>query len=436
MSQPGIIQIISKTDYTAQTPVPLLPGSESTQLTTPGTPGQNTVRIRPRILGLTTNLLKCAKMGRARLPGLDWWSIWPLPPPALLPKPFSDDSPEKYCRIGAWGYSQVVESSIPTLKPGAWLYGYQPISSIAEELNLRGVKGLSGGWVEVSQRREGMLGIYNFYVETTPEEKESMGWDALMQPFFLTSWLLNRFVFGWTGTGTGTVVHPLGDSHLPWTKDDANLKGATVILLAASGKTGLAFAQQLRRGRPASEQPRKIVAIGSEKSKAFTAGTGWFDEVLLYDDDVNTPGLLDLDGKEKVLLVNFGARGDAADRWAAALGPLCKLQILLVGTDPSFDGQSELLSLATSQPGGSQPGNTSVYQSNAGRQRDRAIHILGGTRKYTDELSTAWDAFKAEGAVKGMKLSWGRGVQGFSKGWDALVRGEVGSDVGLVYQLT
>jgi len=431
MAQAGNIQVISKTDYTNQTVVPLSIPS-ATPLTTP-----NTVRIRSRILGLTTNLQKCAKMGFARFPGLDWWNIWPLPSD-IVSEPFSDAT--KYCRIGAWGYAEVVESTIPSLAVGTWLYGYQPIGTVPEELNLEAVEGVTGGWVEVSERRRGLLGIYNFYIETDlkDEGRESMGWNALMQPFFLTSWLLNRFVFGWTGTGEegkGTAIHPLGDSDQPWTKEDADLRGATVILLAASGKTGLAFAQQLRRGRPQSQRPSKIVAVGSEKSRTFTSGTRWFDEVLLYD-DAAAPGLLDLDSKGKVLLVNFGARGNVADRWAAALRLLCKhLQILLVGTDPSFNGQSELLSL-TSQPGGSQPGSSGVYQSNAGRQREAAIQMLGGAKKYTDEFGTAWDAFKAEGAVKGLNLEWGRGIKGFTEGWDALIRGEVGSDVGLVYDLT
>ena len=168
------------------------------------------------------------------------------------------------------------------------------------------------------------------------------------------------------------------------------------------------------------------MAVGSENSKAFTAGTGWFDDVLGYD-DVDAPGLLD--GKPgKVLLVNFSARGDAADRWATALRPMCgRLQIVLLGIDPSFDGQSELQLLA-SQPG------SGVSQSNAGTQRERAILMLGAG-KYTEEFSTAWNAFKAEGAVKGMNLGWGRGIEKFKEGWDALVRGEVRSDVGLVYEL-
>ncbi|KAK1749609.1 hypothetical protein QBC47DRAFT_395627 [Echria macrotheca] len=417
------IQLISKTNYAIQTVVPLpLP---STPLLAP-----DTIRIRSRILGLTTNLLKCAKLGAARLPGLDWYNIWPFPF-ATAPEPFND--PSKYCRIGAWGYSEVVESTIPSLTVGTFLYGYQPIGSVPEELKLKAVDDVPGGWVEISERRKDMVGIYNFYLETETDDendrnRESKGWDALMQPLFCTSWMLNRFVFDWTGEESNRV-HPLGvDSDLPWTKEDANLKGATVILLAASAKTGLAFAQQLRHGRPEFEQPSKIVAVGSEDSKAFTASTGWFDEILGYHDVDDAPGLLLDSGNKpaKVLLVDFGARGGAADRWATALRPMCeRLQVVLLGADPSFNGQIELLSLAR-QPG------SGVTQSNAGRQWEMAREMLGA-RKYTDEFAAAWNAFKAEGAVKGLNLVWGRGIDGFKEGWDVLARGEGRSDVGLVY---
>lgn len=418
------IQLISKTDFTDQALVPVAP--PSAPLTASDSP--DTARIRSRVLGLTTNVFTYAKLGGTGFPGLDWWNAWPMPDTSALPAPFNDDT-SKYCRISAWGYSEVVESTVPGLPTGTFLYGYQPIGTAPEDLHLQPVAGVSGIWIEVSERRKGLLAIYNTYQITAASvsnDRDDRGWDALMRPLFGTSWMLNNFVFDPTGTRT---IHPLG-MDLPWMHEDADIKGATVILLAPSGKTGLAFAQQIRRGRAEGDRPARVLAVGSGESRAFTLGTGLFDDVLGYDDYTSLPGVIGGgDGKpKKVVLINFGARGDAADRWADALRPACeRLRIILIGSDPSATQPSTLLALAV-QPG------SGVTRSNAGGQRER-VKLLLGVDKYEEELEAAWKAFREDGAIKGLSLVWGRGIDEFKEGWDVLAKGGNKSNVGLVYEL-
>ncbi|KAK4038076.1 hypothetical protein C8A01DRAFT_48253 [Parachaetomium inaequale] len=423
---PPSIQLISKSDFTTQHIIPVsLPAPLP-----PLTPGSNQALIRTHTIALTTNNFTYARRGG--IPFLGWWDVWPMPAASSLPAPFNDPSVlAGYCRIPAWGYSVVVESAVPGLAVGTMLFGVQPVGTLAEVVELdRAGEDVDGHWIEVGKRRAGLNGVYNRYMvrDCTDDDKEGRGWDAVMGVLFQTGDLMNRFVFAWEeGVPAG---HPLGDERLPWTEEDADLAGAVVVILAASGKTALCFARELRAGRPKEKQPSKVVAVGSEFSRAFTTGTGLFDEVLLYSDweDETLDLGAELGGEQgKVVLLDFGARGDAVDRWAKVLEGKCKrLQALVVGGDPMAKERSEMAKRTQDPMSG-------VAQVFAGGMRDRAIGIVGAA-KYFAHQEAAWAKFKADGGVQGLHLKWGEGLDDFSRGWDALDRGEHGPDVGLVYE--
>ncbi|KAK3339727.1 hypothetical protein B0T25DRAFT_586309 [Lasiosphaeria hispida] len=411
------IHLTSKTSHTTTHIVPLL--------TPPPPLPPSSVRIRPRLLALTTNTFTYAIRGALRIPGLAWWDTWPTPAPSSLPAPFADTISE-YARVSAWGYSEVVESRVGGLEVGTWLWGYQPIGTAGEVLAL--VEG-ERGWREVSERRRGLVGMYNSYVAVSApeaEDKEGRGWDAVMGVPFQTGYMLNRVVFDWDGAG----VHPLGRG--AWGAEDAELTGAVVVLLAVSGKTGLAFANQLRRGRPPAKQPARVVAVGSAQSRGFSAQTGWFDDVLVYGDVERDDGVARVWGGEngdaKVVLVNFGARGDAADRWADALRHKSRrFRVVLVGGDPDATTRGDLAGRAADPSSG-------VVQVNAGGLRETAVAKLGAAAFFSGQ-DAAWEQFKANGVVPGLSLSWGRGIDALQEGWNALAKGEYGPEVGLVYEL-
>jgi hypothetical protein len=358
-----------------------------------------------------------------------------MPAAASLPAPFNEPATlDKYCRVSAWGYAEVVESCVAGLEVGALLFGYVPIGSAEEVVELRKGEG-EGVWVEESEGRGHLNGVYNVYFERGVSgvdgegegEREGRGWDAVMEVLFGTAWLMNRFVFSWE-EGI-TPVHPIGGGE--WTAEDADLTGAVVVMLAASGKTGLCVASELRAGRPSEKQPFKVVAVGSDMSRGFTLGTKLFDEVLGYH-DLDEEGFdlpVKLGGRErKVVLMDFGARGDAVDRWAKALEGNCKrLQVLVLGADPMATELSETAK-RTQDP------RSGVAQVFAGGIRDRAIDILGPS-KYFAEQEAAWDKFKAGETILGLQLKRGEGLAEFSKGWDALIKGEHGPNAGLIYEL-
>ncbi|KAL2130275.1 hypothetical protein VTI74DRAFT_6669 [Chaetomium olivicolor] len=418
------IQLISKTSLAQQLVTLTLPRSVPHPL------APNTARLRTRTLALTTNVLTYAKLGG--IPSLGWWDVWPMPHPTSLPPPFDNEATlAGYCRVGAWGYSEVVESRVPGLEVGTWLFGYQAIGTLAEivELEKGNVEGQSH-WVEVSERRKGLNGIYNLYIaRERGEDREGRGWDALMEVLFGTAWLMNRFVFSW-GEGVD-AVHPLGIRELAWTEEDADLTDAVVVMLAASGKTGFCFARELRERRPRGKQPFKVIAVGSERSREFTKGLGLFDEVLLYNDLEEKA--FDLEARlvckqRKVVLMDFGARDDAVDRWAKALEGKCRrMQALVIGGDPMAEDQSKTARKT-------QDLTSNVAQVFAGGIRDRAMELVGAARYFADQ-EAAWADFKADRGIQALTLKWGKGVDGFSNGWEALVSGEYGPDTGLVYDI-
>ncbi|KAK3374743.1 hypothetical protein B0H63DRAFT_480828 [Podospora didyma] len=429
---PLAIQVINKTDHTEQHVVTLPEDAAPAPLTT----GSNSVRILSRTIALTTNNFSYAMLGG--IPMLGWWNVWPMP--ASLPQPFNDAS--KYCRISAWGWSEVVESTISDLPVGARLYGYQPIGTLPETLELT-AGDVPGHWFEVSNFRKPLMPVYNRYYEANANDKEmtrtSLGYDALMRTLFETGFALNKFVFAWPSSTTTTdsskivaPIHPLGQP--PWSQADADVTGATIIMLAASGKTALSLAYLLRQGRPTEAQPKRIVAVGSDKSRGFTANTKFFDKVLIYD-DVTSASVLDQitgDKPNKIVLLNFGARGDAAPKWMHALkthSPETRVQVFIVGGEPvaGARGGNELMALA-------QDPTSDVRQVNMGGIRAKAMADVGAV-EYFAHADASWNDFKQGGGIPELELKSGQGLDAFSKGWDALVKGEAGADTGLIYEL-
>lgn len=97
-----------------------------------------------------------------------------------------------------------------------------------------------------------------------------------------------------------------------------------MLVFVDSGKTALAFAYLLQN-RPAGTKPSLVVGIGSNASRQFAKGTGLYNKILIYEsddsDDSDLDGELGLKGEEKIVVVEFGSRGDAANRLAIKLQP-------------------------------------------------------------------------------------------------------------------
>jgi hypothetical protein len=244
----------------------------------------SSLRFQSKILGLTTNNLTYARLGHL----MGWYDVYPLPP--STPQPYNDA--EKYGRVAAWGYAEVVESSVEGIEKGASVYGFLPISSNSvEDVRVEWAtdsegKKIEGQIVVLDGHRQHLWKIYNRYQVCAPlsslsasKGEDSLGYDALMQGLFATGYNLSTHAFAWN---EDKRLHPSGSGK--WAAADADLRGATVVILNASGKTGMSFTYALRHNRPTSHQPKTIIGVGSPVSVSAIEKTGFCDRVMLNDD--------------------------------------------------------------------------------------------------------------------------------------------------------
>ena len=427
--------MLSKSDYTQQTLLTLSshPFPDSNILP------PSTVLIRTTLIALTTNNLSYARGGS----DLHWWSTYPVP--LSLPKPYNSSS--TYGIVPAWGYGTIIASSIPDLQPNTLLWGYFPTSTLPILLFLKpSPGGVKGHWIEHSLHRENLMPLYQRYVEhTTPSPLisgspalEKMAWRALLFPLWESAYLLNRFVFPQAPT---TALHPLGGS-LPWPASSADLTNALVILFAASGKTALSFAQQLKCTRSQDQRsPLAVVGVTSEASRVFVEGTHWLDEVVLYSSLEGALPLILANARTKGLshavVIDFGSRVTADQRLHAALAaaqPPFSTVMINVGAEP------KLLSAADSVALSSKNTRLGKVQMNTSGLRMAAIKALGEAA-YFNGMEAKWKEFLEAGQIPGMRLRWGDGMEGeegVGERWRALCGGEgtkVRAEEGMVSRL-
>lgn len=379
------------------------------------------VRVRPETLSLTVNNTTYAKLGHF----FGWWDVHPLP--NVTPENLRD--PQLYGRISAWGFGRIIESKYSPLPVNSVVYGYLPIGSFPVDVSLV-QSGDTKQALENSPHRRHLLPIYNRYLLFSVSEIEALsrdfrGWSSLMRALFQTSWMLNKFLFAWDET---VMAKP--SSEASWTMNDADVTNAVIILLSASGKTALALAQQLRQSRPRSKQPRMIIGVTSKGSKAFAKNTEFYDSVIEYE--AMTAGLigdLNIDSITKVVLCDFGARGDSFQSWFNALKPVCKTLIpLAIGDTPQTESPEDLRNRAT------QSASLGKIQVNASDLSTMAMESMG-EKNYRQELEEAWKAFLDSGALPGVSLEWGSGMGAVKEVWNMLCSDRIESRKGYVFQI-
>jgi hypothetical protein len=132
---------------------------------------------------------------------------------------------------------------------------------------------------------------------------------------------------------------------------------------------------------------------------------------------------LGIDANTKVLLANFGGRGTADQELRTAVTRVSKSVIaLMVGGDPTGHGSG-----IGSLPSG-------AIRCSASHLRDAALE-KEGAKAYFEDSAREWSRFKEDVAAKAMKLQWGKGLQEYSQGWDALCNGSVDPTLGIVYEI-
>lgn len=412
MAQSSVIHVFDQGDYSKHRLVTIPP-------TDPQPLSPSSLRLRTRILGQTTNNLTYANLGFA----LGWWDVYPIP--ENTPAPYNDRS--KYATIAGWGYADVLESTVPDVSTGSSVYGYLHVGTGTWDVSIEQT-GMTNQILVTSPHRQHLWKIYNrLSVHPSLEKLEKgngqdvLGWDALMTALFGTSYNLSTFGFAWDDN---LRIHPMGEGE--WSAEDANIDNALVVVLNASGKTGMSFAYALRHARPKAHQPRTIVGVGSDKSRPLLEQSGFYDEVLLNGDAERVKELVEKEKPRKVVLLDFGARPGAMASYTETLSstgvPLARF---FVGGDNRPAKPSDLMQARGERGEG--------VQVNANTLREKGIEV--GGEKYFTDFDKAWGGFVKQGAIKGTKLVWNEGMEGWEKGWEAFCKDEVRSDEGRVYRL-
>lgn len=413
MSEIPAIQVLEKERYFTQHLVSLPDAVPYPPL------GPSSVRVRTKVMSLTSNNMTYAKAGFL----LKWWGVHPLP--HSTPAKFNDAT--KYGRINCWGFAEVLDSTHPSVAKGSYLWGYLPIGTLAQDLIVE--KGNVPGQVFVkNDYRQDIFPIYNRYFVFPPDlgshiesRAESVAYDSILRIMYETSYLVSRFVFT---TEPKETVSPAPEG-VAWDSNKADIKGATIICLAPGSKVALSFARDLRQGE--KKPVTKVIGAASDYSIEFVRETGEYDEVISTSEEPSKV-LAEIPNDGKVVLVDFGGRGGIADKWATAISKTDKNVLLLdVGREISEQSSSEVL--ASFQQSGD-----STYESvqiNASDMRDRAIAKVG-EEKYFRDFEKAWDTFKKT-PIRGLRISWGTGLDDVLKGWESLAAGTVQANEGLVY---
>jgi Protein of unknown function (DUF2855) len=196
------------------------------------------VRLSLNRFAFTANNITYAAFGEH----MRYWQFYPSHDPAQG-------------NIPVWGFATVSESQCPEIAVGQRFYGYYPMAS---EVVLQAGRVGPMGFTDVAPRRTELAAVYNQYIACTHDPLytvESENLQVLLRPLYLTAWLLDDFL-----------------------ADNQFFNAHTVLLSSASSKTALSTASCL-----AKRSHIRRVGFTSAANVAFCESTGFYDEVLTYD---------------------------------------------------------------------------------------------------------------------------------------------------------
>lgn len=222
-------------------------------------PGEGEAVFAIEHFALTANNMTYAAHGV----DLGYWDFFP--------------APEGFGIVPVWGFARVAESRVEGLVAGERFYGYWPMASHAL---LVPAKLSPRGFVDAAAHRQARASVYNGYFPASdafgPESLQ-----AIFRPLYTTSFVLDLML--------------------------ADSAAETLVLTSASSKTALGLAQ-LARGR------QRVVGLTSAGNAGFVTGTGYYDDVLTYED------LAGIAGTGPVALVDFSGNGAVRHAVHAGLG--------------------------------------------------------------------------------------------------------------------
>ena len=216
-------------------------------------------------LAVTTNNITYAAFGDT--PHLRYWSFFPT-------------HAEGWGHMPAWGFAEVVESTVDGVEQGERYYGYWPI---ATHLVMQPVRVSERGFYDGAAHRLELTSAYNQYQRTTTDSAyrpEYESYQALLRPLFITSFMLADFL-----------------------EDNGFFGAQQIIVSSASSKTayGTAFCLNNR-------DDLRLLGWTSKGNRDFVDSLGCYSQAVTYEE------LESLDPGVPTLYVDFAGNNELRAR--------------------------------------------------------------------------------------------------------------------------
>ncbi|MEH6490915.1 DUF2855 family protein [Halopseudomonas sp.] len=216
-------------------------------------------------LALTTNNITYAAFGET--PHLRYWNFYPTTDQAWFHMP-------------AWGFAEIVESSVGGLAKGERFYGFWPIAS---HVVMKPVRVGERGFYDGAEHRLELTSAYNQYQRISTDaayRAEDENYQMLLRPLFITSFMLADFL------------------------EDNNFFGAKrIVVSSASSKTAYGTAFCLENNANV-----ELIGLTSSGNTDFVDNLGCYARAMAYDD------VEQLDASVPTLYVDFAGNNALRNR--------------------------------------------------------------------------------------------------------------------------
>lgn len=228
------------------------------------------IRLRVDKIGLSANNLFYIQMGEA--PFLKFFSVYPL-----------EEEHKHLANMPAWGLATVIESANSEIAAGEQFSGFLQMANVVQMK----AKRTKGGYTAYGDKRDKLNQAYNNFTQLR---------DTRASPLNGTGVKSDLAMIASPGALSGFILY-----ELLLMSDFYN--GDSVVLTSASSKLSMATALLLQEARK-NGAIRKIIGYTSDTNVDFVSGTGLYDDVLTFDQDLPS------DGNLKHILIDVA--GDAS----------------------------------------------------------------------------------------------------------------------------
>lgn len=201
------------------------------------------VRLRVDSFAVTANNVTYAVAGDV----LGYWDFFPA----------AADDRDAWGRVPVMGWADVVDSANADIPVGGRYFGWYPMAQYVTF----DATATAEGFRDDGEHRAAHASVYRGYTEIERDplydgEDDGESRHALLRGLFLTGFLADEFF-----------------------ADTNYFDAAQVIVMSASSKTALGFAQ-----RAAGRSGVAVVGVTSPRNADFVRSVGFYDDVVTYDD--------------------------------------------------------------------------------------------------------------------------------------------------------